>query len=440
MSGPMSGIGSVTARLNQVQAQIAALAGDAIVPTGTAGVYTTAAVSGLGGATGRPSAFAAVLADASAVAAGAGPVAAGAGGAGGGGGAPPGGARPAPAPARGGGGEGPGGAAASGLAGASATGILGTTGEAAAVDDPLAVVRPCKGRISQRFGPTDSKWSAPHTVNGVTYAHFHDGIDIAGPLGRPVRAMAAGKVVFAGTYPDGAQVVRVKHADGSIALYAHLGRGLDVKKGDKVAAGQQLGVIGNTGNTTGPHLHLELLVNGKDADPERVLERGRLPGAKDGTIDTSVLGPSGPDAATRAALATFDRVADRIPFAAEIRDAAVRAGIDPLLLASLVKAESSFHPRSVSSCGAMGLTQLMPATAKALGVEDPFDPAQNLRAGAKYLARNLHIYGRVDVALAAYQAGKGAVARAGGIPDSPTTRHYINRILNSWAGYQEAAS
>jgi len=111
-----------------------------------------------------------------------------------------------------------------------------------------------------------------------------------------------------------------------------------------------------------------------------------------------------------------------------------------MLLASLVKAESSFHADSVSRCGAKGLTQLMPATAKALGVEDPFDPSENLRAGAKYLARNLHLYGRVDIALAAYQAGKGAVARAGGIPDSPTTRHYINRILHTWAGYQEAAA
>jgi murein DD-endopeptidase MepM/ murein hydrolase activator NlpD len=308
------------------------------------------------------------------------------------------------------------------------------------VDDPLAVVRPLKGRISQRFGPTNSKYSVPHTINGVYYPHFHDGIDIAAPLGRPVKAIAAGKVIFAGTYPDGVRVIRVKHADGSISLYAHLGKGYDVKKGDKVAAGQQLGVVGVSGPTTGPHLHLELFVNGKDYDPERVLDRGRLPGARDGTIETSVLGASGPDKATRKALAAFDRVADRIPFAAEIRDAALRAGVDPLLLASLVKAESSFHPRSVSKCGAMGLCQLMPATAKALGVKDPFDPAQNLRAGAKYLARNLHIYGRVDLSLAAYQAGKGAVARAGGIPDSPTTRHYIARILKTWAGYQEGAA
>jgi len=325
--------------------------------------------------------------------------------------------------------------------GAGAPGILRTTsGAAAAVDDPLAVVRPVKGRISQHFGPTDSIYSAPHTVDGVYYDHFHDGIDIAAPAGRPVRAMAAGRVIFAGTYPDGAHVIRVKHADGSIALYAHLGDGFDVAKGDLVAAGQRIGVVGTSGRSTGPHLHLELLVHGTDADPEPVLERGRLPGRKDGTIDASVLGATGLDAATRRALAAFDRVADGIPFAAEIRHAAVRAGIDPLLLASLVKAESAFHPRSVSYAGAMGLCQLMPATAKAMGVEDPFDPAQNLRAGAKYLARNLHIYGRVDLALAAYQAGKGAVAAAGGIPDSPTTRHYIKRILHTWAGYQEDAA
>jgi murein DD-endopeptidase MepM/ murein hydrolase activator NlpD len=430
----MSGVGSVTARLAQIQAQIAALAGDAIVPTGVSGVYTTTGAGGFGGAAGAGATFATVLADATATASS--PAAATAGG-------PVSTAWTIPRLAGTTTSEALGSAGAARTAsveGASATGIIGSGGDAAAVDDPLAVVRPCKGRISQDFGPTASKASAPHTVDGVRYAHFHDGIDIAGPVGRPVKAIAAGKVIFAGTYPDGARVVRVKHADGSISLYAHLGEGLDVQKGDKVAAGQRLGVIGMTGRTTGPHLHLELQVNGKDADPERVLERGRLPGAKDGTIDSSVLGATGPDAATRKALATFDAVADRIPYAAEIRDAAVRAGIDPLLLASLVKAESSFHPRSVSSCGAMGLTQLMPATAKALGVDDPFDPAQNLRAGARYLARNLHIYGRTDVALAAYQAGKGAVAKAGGIPDSPTTRHYIDRILNSWSRYQEAAS
>jgi murein DD-endopeptidase MepM/ murein hydrolase activator NlpD len=436
----MNGVGSVSARLNQIRAQVAAIGADAVVPAGVSGVYTAApaAAAGAGGVGAAQPAFASVLAAAGAA------TTSDAGGVAGG---------PvsaawtipwlndaAPSQARLPIATDTALARTSGTAGASASGLLGSSGRAAAVDDPLAAVRPLKGRISQHFGPTTSKASPAHTVDGVTYPHFHDGIDIAAPVGRPVRSIAAGKVIFAGTYPDGARVVRVQHADGSISLYAHLGKGLDVHKGDTVAAGQQLGIVGTTGHVTGPHLHLELLVNGRDADPEPVLERGRLPGATDGTIDTAVLGVPGPDAATTAALEAFDKVAAKIPFAAEIRDAAVRAGIDPLLFASLVKAESSFHPNSVSKCGAMGLTQLMPATAKAMGVEDPFDATQNLRAGAKYLARNLHIYGRTDLALAAYQAGKGAVARAGGIPDSPTTRHYIDRILHTWAGYQEAAS
>jgi murein DD-endopeptidase MepM/ murein hydrolase activator NlpD len=309
-------------------------------------------------------------------------------------------------------------------------------------DDPLAVVWPLKGRISQRFGPTTSKYSVPHTVNGVYYEHFHDGIDIAAPVGRPVKAIAAGKVVFAGTYPDGAEVIRVKHADGTIALYAHLDRDPGVRVGDKVAPGEAIGTVGSNGKLSGPHLHLELLSRkGVDLDPLKFLQSGHLPGRPNGRLDSSVLGATPVSVTSDAALTRFDAVAHRIPFAAEIRSAAVKAGIDPLLLASLVKAESSFHPNSVSRAGAMGLCQLMPATAKAMKVENPFDPAQNLRAGAKYLATNLRIFGRVDLALAAYQAGKGAVRAAGyEIPDSPTTRHYVNRILRSWAGYLEAAA
>src|SRR5690606_4875019 len=101
--------------------------------------------------------------------------------------------------------------------------------------------------------------------------------------------------------------------------------------------------------------------------------------------------------------------------------------------------ESGFRADAVSSAGAMGLTQLMPATAAALGVSRPFDPPENLAAGARYLAGNLERYGRVDLALAAYQAGKGAVARAGGIPDSPTTRRYIDRILGWWSEHVSAS-
>lgn len=114
-------------------------------------------------------------------------------------------------------------------------------------------------------------------------------------------------------------------------------------------------------------------------------------------------------------------------YAPAIRRAAAAAGIDPRLLAALVWAESGFRPDATSAAGAIGLTQLMPGTAAALGV-DPRDPMQNLEGGARYLAAQIQRFGSVELALAAYSAGPGAVAAAGGIP-SAGTRAYVDRVL-----------
>jgi murein DD-endopeptidase MepM/ murein hydrolase activator NlpD len=315
-----------------------------------------------------------------------------------------------------------------------------------AIDPALRVVDPVPGaRISQDFGPTSFSGEPPATVNGIHYAHYHDGVDYAAPLGTAVHAIAAGKVVAAGREADGAVIVRIRHADGSESLYGHLRVGLDVRVGDRVAAGEKIGEIGMTGHTTGPHLHLELTRDGKKLDPQRTIAAGRLPGASGATVDRAVLPASSvsstaPSGATADALARFDKIANEIPHAADIRAAAVHAGIDPLLLASLIRAESGFRANAVSPMGALGLAQLMPATARSMGVTDPFNPATSAAAGARYLANNLRIYGRVDLALAAYQAGKGAVAQAGGIPASPTTHHYIDRILGYWSGYLKDAA
>jgi len=112
-----------------------------------------------------------------------------------------------------------------------------------------------------------------------------------------------------------------------------------------------------------------------------------------------------------------------------IRDAALQNGVDENLFESLVAAESSFDPNARSRAGAMGLTQLMPSTAKSLGISDPFDPAQNLNGGAKYLASMLQRFGRADLALAAYNAGPGKVEEYGGIPPYKETQAYVDRIM-----------
>lgn len=117
------------------------------------------------------------------------------------------------------------------------------------------------------------------------------------------------------------------------------------------------------------------------------------------------------------------------PWAGAIQTAASQAGIDPRLLAAITRAESGFNPQARSGVGAIGMTQLMPGTAASLGV-DPTDPVANLAGGARYIATQLHSFGRVDLAVAAYNAGPGAVAKAGGIPNYPETQAYVQRVLS----------
>lgn len=117
------------------------------------------------------------------------------------------------------------------------------------------------------------------------------------------------------------------------------------------------------------------------------------------------------------------------PYLDDIQSAAAQAGISPALVAAVAWQESNFNPSATSSAGAEGLMQLMPATAAGLGA-DPTDPRQNLAAGAKYLANQLHAFdGRLDLALAAYNAGPNAVRQAGGVPDYPQTQAYVKSVL-----------
>ncbi|MFI5385577.1 MAG: lytic transglycosylase domain-containing protein [Fimbriimonadales bacterium] len=114
-----------------------------------------------------------------------------------------------------------------------------------------------------------------------------------------------------------------------------------------------------------------------------------------------------------------------------IEKAANENGVDPALLDAVVAVESSYDPKCISRAGAMGLTQLMPINVKELGVADPFDPEQNLQGGARQLSQLLAKYpGRLDLALAAYNAGPGAVAKAGGnIPNYTETQNYVKKVM-----------
>jgi soluble lytic murein transglycosylase-like protein len=127
------------------------------------------------------------------------------------------------------------------------------------------------------------------------------------------------------------------------------------------------------------------------------------------------------------------------PYAAEIDAAAAKYNVDPALLRGLIRQESNFNANATSPAGARGLTQLMPGTAAALGV-DPSVPAQAIEGGAKYLRQQLDRFGNDPAkALAAYNAGPGAVQRYGGVPPYAETQNYVRKVMGYAAEYRQAA-
>lgn len=117
-----------------------------------------------------------------------------------------------------------------------------------------------------------------------------------------------------------------------------------------------------------------------------------------------------------------------------IRKASQKYGISSRLIHSIIKIESNYNPKAVSRKGAQGLMQIMPKTAKMLGLEKPFDPAQNIDAGVRYFKKLLdHFQGNTALALAAYNAGLTNVEKHGGIPPFPETINYVKKIKNYYS-------
>lgn len=119
-------------------------------------------------------------------------------------------------------------------------------------------------------------------------------------------------------------------------------------------------------------------------------------------------------------------------YGAVIADCAQRYGVDEDLIYSVIRMESAFNPAAVSPAGACGLMQLMPGTAAEMGVTDIFDAAQNIEGGTQYLSKMLGIFGRVDFALAAYNAGPERVREYQGIPPFTETRNYVRKVTDYW--------
>ena len=129
--------------------------------------------------------------------------------------------------------------------------------------------------------------------------------------------------------------------------------------------------------------------------------------------------------------AKIDSIIDRI---------SSRYQVDPKLIHAMIRVESNYDPAAVSSKGAMGLMQLIPATAERFGVRNPFDPKQNIQGGVSYLKYLLRLFGgNLPLSLAAYNAGEERVIRSGGVPAIPETEHYVRAITHLYRS-KEAGS
>jgi len=119
-----------------------------------------------------------------------------------------------------------------------------------------------------------------------------------------------------------------------------------------------------------------------------------------------------------------------------IRRYAKKYGLEAALVKAVIKAESEFDPKAVSCVGAMGLMQLMPATAGDMKVNDPYEPSDNIEGGCRYLRSLLDRFRTVDLALAAYNAGPENVRKYNGIPPFKETRGFVNRVMRYYSEYE----
>ena len=302
---------------------------------------------------------------------------------------------------------------------------------------------PVSGKLSSLYGmrkhPITGKWK------------LHEGIDISQNDGAPIHAVMGGQVVLARNVKGYGNMVSIKTGP-FVTKYAHMKTLPAVIEGQTVKAGDILGNVGSTGNSTGSHLHFGIDFNGTPVDPQFLFSPVSSGSFNAGSLTGKVKESWGKlsemaGGVYGSAKDTISSAWQRLTNTESVKniDPRIREAVDifskenkinPAVVYGMIEAESSFIPTKVSPAGAKGLMQLMPGTAREMGVYDSFDITQNIKGGTGYFRKMLDLFNQdTNLALAAYNWGPTKLKNNNN-RTIPKIEEYVRRVINFSKKYQ----